>query len=251
MLGRRLSGGLVAAAAFVCSTTAASMHGQQPRVSRCRSSRSAPAVKPSSRPSKAGVRSQGRLDRPAARLLQPQQGQRCRHSDRSEQPHRARRSRLRPAHAFRAEPSARRFRDPGAKGLRQPEADLDHHGQRPDVHGVVLDQPAILDQFLRERRQREPAAGDQVRDQTVLTLTGPSLGFAQTLSATVGQPLPLRLWASDAPVVRKGAEDELAALRARGNRTAAAASRDRRRTGDRRWRGWSRRRGWCRRTART
>jgi len=52
-------------------------------------------------------------------------------------------------------------------------------------------------------------------------LTGPPLGFAQTLSAAVGQPLPLKLWASDAPALRKGAEQELAALRARGNRNPA------------------------------
>ena len=51
-------------------------------------------------------------------------------------------------------------------------------------------------------------------------LTGPPLGFAQTLSATVGQPLPLKLWASDAPELRKGAEAELAAIRASGNRNA-------------------------------
>jgi len=51
-------------------------------------------------------------------------------------------------------------------------------------------------------------------------LTGPPLGFAQTLTAAVGQPLPLRLWASDSPPLRKGAEEELAALRARGNRNS-------------------------------
>ena len=45
-------------------------------------------------------------------------------------------------------------------------------------------------------------------------LTGPPLGVAQTLSATVGRPVPLRLWASDSPALRKGAEEELAALRA-------------------------------------
>ena len=53
------------------------------------------------------------------------------------------------------------------------------------------------------------------------TLTGPPLGFAQTLVATVGQPLTLRLWASDAPTLRKGADDELAAIRASGNRADA------------------------------
>jgi hypothetical protein len=50
------------------------------------------------------------------------------------------------------------------------------------------------------------------------TLTGPPLGIAQTVSATVGQPVTLRLWASDSPVIRKGAEAELAAIRAGGNR---------------------------------
>ena len=52
-------------------------------------------------------------------------------------------------------------------------------------------------------------------------LTGPPLGYAQTLSATVGQPLQLKLWASDVPAVRKGAEEELAALRARSTRNPA------------------------------
>ena len=52
-------------------------------------------------------------------------------------------------------------------------------------------------------------------------LTGPPLGFAQTLSATVGQPLTLRLWASDAPTLRKGAEEDLAAIRSSGTRAAA------------------------------
>jgi hypothetical protein len=52
-------------------------------------------------------------------------------------------------------------------------------------------------------------------------LTGPPLGVAQTLSVGVGQSLPLKLWASDAPALRKGAEEELAALRARGTRNPA------------------------------
>jgi hypothetical protein len=52
-------------------------------------------------------------------------------------------------------------------------------------------------------------------------LTGPPLGVAQTLTAAVGQAVPLKLWASDAPALRKGAEEELAALRARGSRNPA------------------------------
>jgi hypothetical protein len=52
-------------------------------------------------------------------------------------------------------------------------------------------------------------------------LTGPPLGVAQTLTAAVGQAVPLKLWASDAPALRKGAEAELAALRARSGRNPA------------------------------
>ena len=53
--------------------------------------------------------------------------------------------------------------------------------------------------------------------------TGPPRGIAQTLTAAVGQPVPLRLWASDSPALRKGAEEELAALRARGSRNPPPA----------------------------
>jgi hypothetical protein len=44
-------------------------------------------------------------------------------------------------------------------------------------------------------------------------LSGPPLGVVQTLTTTVEKPVTLRLWASDAPATRKGAEAELAALR--------------------------------------
>ena len=43
------------------------------------------------------------------------------------------------------------------------------------------------------------------------TLTGPPAGIAQTLSGTVGEPIALRLWASDVPTNLNAAEDELAA----------------------------------------
>lgn len=46
--------------------------------------------------------------------------------------------------------------------------------------------------------------------------TGPPAGITHTLTATTGQPLPLRLWASDAPELKPGADDELADIRARG-----------------------------------
>lgn len=47
------------------------------------------------------------------------------------------------------------------------------------------------------------------------THSGPPVEVAQTLSATVKQPLPLRLWVSDAPSTNPGAEDELADIRSR------------------------------------
>jgi hypothetical protein len=37
-------------------------------------------------------------------------------------------------------------------------------------------------------------------------MSGPNAGFAQTLKAAVGQPLPLRLWASDPPPLEKNWE---------------------------------------------
>ena len=44
------------------------------------------------------------------------------------------------------------------------------------------------------------------------TLTGPPLGITQTISATVGQRVPLSVFASDVPEQRSPAEAELAAL---------------------------------------
>jgi hypothetical protein len=38
-------------------------------------------------------------------------------------------------------------------------------------------------------------------------MSGPSAGFAQTLNGTVGQPVPLRMWASDAPPAEKNWEE--------------------------------------------
>jgi hypothetical protein len=52
-----------------------------------------------------------------------------------------------------------------------------------------------------------------------VTMTGPPVGIAQTLSAAVGRPLPLSVWASDVPERLSPVEEELAAL----NRAAAAA----------------------------
>jgi hypothetical protein len=42
-------------------------------------------------------------------------------------------------------------------------------------------------------------------------MSGPPVGFAQTRSGTVGQPVALTLWASDPPTLKVGAEEELRA----------------------------------------
>lgn len=47
------------------------------------------------------------------------------------------------------------------------------------------------------------------------TQTGPPQGVAHSLSATVGTPVPLTLWASDVPPSHKDAEEELAVIRGR------------------------------------
>jgi hypothetical protein len=54
-------------------------------------------------------------------------------------------------------------------------------------------------------------------------MTGPSSGIVQTVSASVGRPMPLTLWASDVPMEEREVEAELAA-RARDTSPAARAS---------------------------
>ena len=54
-------------------------------------------------------------------------------------------------------------------------------------------------------------------------MTGPPGGIAQTLTASVGRPVPLTLWASDVPTQERDVEAELTA-RARATSPAARAS---------------------------
>jgi hypothetical protein len=63
-------------------------------------------------------------------------------------------------------------------------------------------------------------------------LSGPPSSIAQTMNATVGQPLELRLWARDAPDTYDPEGDLPADQRARGRDTAAAAARGRGGRGD-------------------
>ena len=56
-----------------------------------------------------------------------------------------------------------------------------------------------------------------------VVMTGPPDGIVQTLSASVGRPVPLTLWASDVPMQEREVEAELTA-RARATSPAARAS---------------------------
>ena len=54
-------------------------------------------------------------------------------------------------------------------------------------------------------------------------MSGPAAGFVQTLTGSVGQPVPLRMWASDAPPTEKNWESIISA---RGRKPPAVPPRD-------------------------
>ena len=76
-----------------------------------------------------------------------------------------------------------------------------------------LNPPYVLDFFRNAATGNEPPVIKFAQDGPALS--GPPLGIAHTLSGTVGQPVPLRLWASDVPASQPGAAAELAELRGR------------------------------------
>ena len=117
------------------------------------------------------------------------------------------------------------------------EADLDAGRQRSARRRHLLPESRIQHRLLQGGGERERAAANEVRVRTSPMMSGPSAGFAQTLTGTVGQPVPLKLWASDAPPTEKnwetiviGAEPADAAASAQG------PGGDRERPGDWRWR---------------
>ena len=82
--------------------------------------------------------------------------------------------------------------------------------------------PAYWVNFYKHpANSNEPPVIKFARDGSVMT--GPPVGFAQTLSASVGRPVPLTLWASDVPMQERDVEAELAA-RARATTPAARAA---------------------------
>ncbi|MGQ0737155.1 MAG: hypothetical protein ACT4QD_26350 [Acidobacteriota bacterium] len=76
-----------------------------------------------------------------------------------------------------------------------------------------LNPPYFIDFFRHAASGNQPPVVRFAADGP--THTGPPIATAQTLSGTVGQPVTLRLWASDVPGTAVGAGDELAALRGR------------------------------------
>ena len=101
---------------------------------------------------------------PAARLLQPQSEADARHPGRSEQPHRARRSRPGSADVLPAAPRLGRVRDQGAEGLRHREAlHLDDRRQRQDRVDSGRPDQGLSDRAVQGRRGRQHAAEAQVR----------------------------------------------------------------------------------------
>ena len=78
-----------------------------------------------------------------------------------------------------------------------------------------LNPPYWVDFFKNAASGNEPPVVRFAPDGPALT--GPPLGFAQTLTAAVGQPVALRLWASDLAGPREGPDAELAEIRRRTN----------------------------------
>lgn len=82
--------------------------------------------------------------------------------------------------------------------------------------------PAYWVNFYKHpANSNEPPVIKFARDGPVMT--GPSAGIVQTLSASVGRPVSLTLWASDVPMQERDVEAELAA-RARATSPTARAS---------------------------
>ncbi|MBI3082207.1 MAG: hypothetical protein HYY94_04745 [Gemmatimonadetes bacterium] len=72
-----------------------------------------------------------------------------------------------------------------------------------------LNPPYWINFFKHPANGNEPPVIKFLRDGPAMT--GPAPGIAQTLSATVGKPVPLALWVSDVPMRVTEAEEELAA----------------------------------------
>lgn len=72
-----------------------------------------------------------------------------------------------------------------------------------------LNPPYWVNFYKHPANGNEPPVIKFTRDGA--TMAGPPVGIAQTLSGTIGQPVPLTLWASDVPTRVRDVEAELAA----------------------------------------
>ena len=86
------------------------------------------------------------------------------------------------------------------------------NGQTTSV-SFWLNPPYFLDFFKNAATENEPPVVRLTENGP--GITGPPLGIAHTLSGAVRQPVALRLWASDVPEGRPGADDELADQRSK------------------------------------
>jgi hypothetical protein len=86
------------------------------------------------------------------------------------------------------------------------------NGQEAKV-SFWLNPPYWVDFFRNAASGNEPPVVRFAPDGP--PLTGPPVGFAQTVTGTVGQPVVLRLWASDLAGPREGPDAELAEIRRR------------------------------------
>lgn len=96
---------------------------------------------------------------------------------------------------------------------------LTANGQTSTV-SFWLNPPYWIDYYHHPANGNEPPVVRFKRDGP--PLSGPPVDIAQKLSGTVGQPVPLTLWASDHPTLKAGAEAELRARTA--NQTPNPAS---------------------------
>jgi hypothetical protein len=87
---------------------------------------------------------------------------------------------------------------------------LKANGQEAKV-SFWLNPPYWVDFFKHAATLNEPPVVRFAADGA--GVSGPPLGFAQTLTGTVGTPVPLRMWVSDVAGPREGPDAELAELR--------------------------------------
>ena len=114
----------------------------------------------------AGVRRlvlrQGRQHPPARGVLQPEHETGIRHPRRTEQPHRARRSRSGTTDAFPDRPPMGRARDQSAEGVRPEEADVDDRRERIHQQHHAPHAGRLRRRAVRRRGEQEHAAEDHV-----------------------------------------------------------------------------------------